>query len=75
VTISLRQNCRLYDLTDPVGNTKHTICHYVMEQLVLLPSGTKMFDRLCVSAYSVIYEAIIGGNILLQETLPVLYTS
>jgi hypothetical protein len=34
-----------------------------------------MFDRLCVSAYSVIFEALVGGNILLQETLPVLYTS
>jgi hypothetical protein len=34
-----------------------------------------VFDRLCVSTYSVIYEALVGGNILLQETLPVLYTS
>jgi hypothetical protein len=38
-------------------------------------AGTKMFDRLCVSAYSVIFEALVGCNILLQETLPVLYTS
>jgi hypothetical protein len=43
--------------------------------LVHLPGGTKVFDRLCVSTYSVIYEALVGGNILLQETLPVLYTS
>jgi hypothetical protein len=46
-----------------------------VELLVHLPGGTKMFDRLCVSAYSVIFETLIGGNILLQETLPVLYTS
>jgi hypothetical protein len=55
---------RLYDPRDPVGSTKHTICHYVLEQLVHLLSGTKMFDRLCVSAYSIIYKALVGGNIL-----------
>jgi hypothetical protein len=66
---------KLYNPIDPVTSTKHTICCYVLEQLVQLPGGTKMFDRLCVSAYSVIYEALVGGNILLQETLPVLYTS
>ncbi len=27
------------------------------------------------STYSVIYKALVGGNILLQETPPVLYTS
>jgi hypothetical protein len=47
----------------------------VLEQLIHLPGGTKMFDRLCVSAYSVIYDALVHGNILLQETPPVLYTS
>jgi hypothetical protein len=62
-------------MTDPVGSIKLTICHYVLEQLVHLPGGTKMFDRLCVSTYSVIYKALVGGNILLQETPPVLYTS
>jgi hypothetical protein len=66
---------KLYDPIDPVTSTKNTICRYVLEQLVHLPSGTKMFDRLCISAYSVIYEALVGGNILLQETPPVLYTS
>jgi hypothetical protein len=66
---------KLYNPIDPVTSTKHTICCYVLEQLVQLPGGTKMFDRLCVCAYSVIYEALVGGNILLQETLPVLYTS
>jgi hypothetical protein len=66
---------KLYNLIDPVTSTKDTIHHYVVEQLVHLPSGTKMFDRLCVSAYSVMYKALVGGNILLQETPPVLYTS
>jgi hypothetical protein len=66
---------RLYNPRDPVGSSKHTICHYVLEQLVHLLSGTNMFDRLCVSAYPIIYEALVGGNILLQETPPVLYTS
>jgi hypothetical protein len=45
---------KLYDLIDPVASTKHTICRYVLEQLVHLPGGTKMFDSLCVSAYSLI---------------------
>jgi hypothetical protein len=66
---------KLYNPIDPVTSTKDMICHYVVEQLVHLPCGTKMFDRLCVSAYSVIFKALVGGNILLQETLPVLYTS
>jgi hypothetical protein len=65
----------MYNLIDPVRSTKDMIHCYVVEQLVHLPGGTKMFDRLCVSAYSVIFEALVGGNILLQETLPVLYTS
>jgi hypothetical protein len=39
---------KLYNPIDPVPSTKDTICHYVVEQLVHLPSGTKMFDRLCV---------------------------
>jgi hypothetical protein len=65
---------KLYNPIHPVMSTKDTI-HYVVEQLVHLPGGTKMFDRLCVSTYSVILEALVGGNILLQETLPVLYTS
>ncbi len=66
---------KLYDPIDPVTSTKHMICRYVLEQLVHLPGGTKMFDRLCVFTYSVIYKALVGGNILLQETPPVLYTS
>ncbi len=39
---------KLYDLIDPVTSTKHMICRYVLEQLVHLPGGTKMFDRLCL---------------------------
>jgi hypothetical protein len=72
---SIFHAAKLYNLIDPVTSTKDTIRHYVVEQLVHLPGGTKMFDRLCVSAYSVIFEALVGGNILLQETPPVLYTS
>jgi hypothetical protein len=34
-----------------------------------------LIDYGCVSTYSVIYEALVGGNMLLQETPPVLYTS
>jgi hypothetical protein len=66
---------KLYEPIDPVASTKHTIHHNVLEQLVHLLSGTKMFDRLCASTYSVIYKALVGGNILFQETLPVLHTS
>jgi hypothetical protein len=43
---------KLYNPIDPVTSTKDTIHHYVVEQLVHLPGGTKMFDRLCVSTYS-----------------------
>jgi hypothetical protein len=72
---SIFHAAKLYNPIDPVTSTTDTIHHYVVEQLVHLPNGTKMFDRLCVSAYSVLFEALVGGNILLQETPPVLYTS
>jgi hypothetical protein len=39
---------KLYNPINPVTSTKGMICCYVVEQLVHLPSGTKMFDRLCL---------------------------
>lgn len=72
---SIYRNAKLFDPSDAIVSTKTTIRRYIGEQLVHLPGGTKMFDRLCVSAYSVLYEALVEGNIVLQEMPPVLYTS
>jgi hypothetical protein len=47
---SIFHAAKLYNQIDPVTSTKDTIHHYVVEQLVHLLSGTKMFNRLCVSS-------------------------
>ena len=69
------EHAGLFNPLDAEASTKQTIRRYIVEQLVHLPGGTKMFDRLCVSAYFVMYEAMVRGNIVLQEMPSVLYTS
>jgi predicted GIY-YIG superfamily endonuclease len=65
----------LYDPSDPEGSTLSTIKRYVQEQLLYVPGGTKMFDRLLVACYTVLYETLVEGRTPLLELPSVLYTS
>jgi hypothetical protein len=46
---------KLYDPIDPVPSTKHMICRYALEELVHLPGGKKMFDRLWLCLHLLCY--------------------
>jgi predicted GIY-YIG superfamily endonuclease len=65
----------LYDPVRPEASTLRTIKRYVTEQLLYVPGGTKMFDRLLVGAYTVIWESLMEDRTPLFELPSVLYTS
>jgi hypothetical protein len=54
---------------------KDLVRRYVMEQLLFVPGGTQMFDRLCVAAHSVLTSALLLDELPIHEMPSVLYTS
>jgi len=66
---------KLLDTGDVQGSIKRVLHQYVTEQLVYMPGGTRMFDRLCVEASIVLRQVLVTGEIPINEMPPALYTS
>jgi predicted GIY-YIG superfamily endonuclease len=66
---------RLICEADLEGSVKKLVRKYIMEQLLFMPGGTQMFDRLCVAAHSVLSSVLLLGEVPVEEMPSVLYTS
>jgi len=66
---------RLISNLNQEESVKELVTKYVMEQLLFMPGGTQMFDRLCVAAHSVLTSALILDELPINELPSVLYTS
>ena len=56
-------------------SVNNLVRRYVMEQLLFMPGGTQMFDRLCVAAHSVLTSTLLQDEMPIFEMPSVLYTS
>ena len=60
---------------DQEASVRALVKKYVMEQLLFMPGGTQMFDRLCIAAHSVLMSTLINDELPIDEMPSVLYTS
>ena len=51
---------RLISNNDQEASVRALVKKYVMEQLLFMPGGTQMFDRLCIAAHSVLMSTLIN---------------
>jgi predicted GIY-YIG superfamily endonuclease len=66
---------RLISNNDQEASVRALVKKYVMEQLLFMPGGTQMFDRLCIAAHSVLMSTLINDELPIDEMPSVLYTS